>query len=259
MRDQAKFSRMIAFGTVLQVIRKGVERDLARRGLPKQKVLATVIRLLETTFIRVGNEEYTEENGSFGLTTLRNRHVRIEGATLLFRFRGKSGQEATIELTDRRLARIVRQCQELPGYELFEYVDRNGATCRIDSDDVNRYIRDLAGQDFSAKDFRTWAGTVLAARELHAAGPAESATGIKRNIVAATKGVARQLGNRPATCRKYYIHPAVLDAYSEGRLDEMMQRGEQQSAAYAGLGLRPEEYCVMVAIAEYQTKLAKAA
>lgn len=259
VRDQAKFSRMIAFGTVLQLIRRGVESDLARRGLPKQKVLATVIRLLETTFIRVGNDEYAEENGSFGLTTLRNRHVRIEGATLLFRFRGKSGQEAAVELTDRKLARIVRQCQELPGYELFEYVDEDGETCRVDSDDVNRYIRELAGQDFSAKDFRTWAGTVLAARELHAAGPADSAGAIKRNIVAATKEVARQLGNRPATCRKYYIHPAVLDAYSEGQLDEMMQRGEQQNAAYEGLGLRAEEYCVMVAIAEYQTKLAKAA
>jgi DNA topoisomerase-1 len=259
VRDQAKFSRMIAFGTVLALIRRGVERDLALRGLPKNKVLATVIRLLETTAIRIGNDEYAVENGSFGLTTLHNKHVHIEGATLMFRFRGKSGQEASIELTDRRLARIVRQCQELPGYELFEYVDRDGQTCRIDSSDVNRYIRELSGQDFTAKDFRTWAGTVLAARELHAIGPAQSATAMKRNVVAATKRVARQLGNRPATCRKYYIHPAVLEAYSDDKLDEMMKRGEQQNSAYAGLGLRPEEYCVMVAIADYQDRRAHAA
>lgn len=258
VRDQAKFSRMIAFGTVLALIRRGVERDLALRGLPKNKVLATVIRLLETTAIRIGNDEYAEENGSFGLTTLRNKHVRIYGATLMFRFRGKSGQEASIELTDRRLARIVHQCQDLPGYELFEYVDESGETCRVDSADVNQYIRELSGQDFTAKDFRTWAGTLLAARELHAIGPAQSDTAIKRNVVEATRRVARQLGNRPATCRKYYIHPAVLEAYSEGTLDELMQRGEQQDSAYAGLGLRPEEYCVMVAIAEYQQKLTKA-
>jgi len=259
VRDQAKFSRMIAFGTVLALIRRGVERDLELRGLPKQKVLATVIRLLETTAIRIGNDEYTEENGSFGLTTLRNRHVRIEGAKLMFHFRGKSGQEASIELTDRRLARILRQCQELPGYELFEYVDAIGETCRVDSADVNRYIRELSGQDFTAKDYRTWTGTVLAARELHTIGPAHSETAVKRNVVAATKRVAQQLGNRPATCRKYYIHPAVLEAYSEDKLDEMMQRGEQQNSAYAGSGLKPEEYCVMVVIAEYQQKLAKAA
>jgi DNA topoisomerase-1 len=259
VRDQAKFSRMIAFGAVLQLIRRGAEQDLAVRGLPKRKVLATVIRLLETTAIRIGNDEYTEANGSFGLTTLRNKHVRIEGAKLMFRFRGKSGQEASIELTDRRLARIVRQCQELPGYELFEYVDEGGETCRVDSADVNRYIHELSGQDFTAKDFRTWAGTVLAARELHAIGPAQSETALKRNIVGATKRVAQRLGNRPATCRKYYIHPAVLEAYNRSTLDEMMHRGEQQASAYAGLGLRPDEYCVMVAIAEYREKLAKAA
>jgi DNA topoisomerase-1 len=258
IRDEAKFSRMIAFGTVLALIRKAVERDLHRPGLPKQKVLATVIRLLETTFIRVGNDEYAEENGSYGLTTLRNKHVRIDGATLTFRFRGKSGQEASIELTDARLARIVRRCQELPGYQLFEYIDREGQTCRVDSADVNRYIRELSGHDFTAKDFRTWAGSVLAARELSGVGPVHTASAGKRAVVTAVKNVARRLGNRPATCRKYYIHPAVLDAYSEGTLEEMMKRGEQQSAAYEGRGLRPDEYCVMVAIAEYQTKHASA-
>src|SRR5581483_5317028 len=258
-RDQAKFSRMIAFGTVLALIRRRVREYLKLRGLPKEKVLATVVRLLETTFIRVGNDEYARDNESFGLTTMRNRHVKIAGATLRFRFRGKSGLEHTIELTDERLARVVRQCQELPGYELFEYVNEAGQVCRIDSADVNRYIRDICGQDFTAKDFRTWAGTVLAARELYAAGPPKNVTETKRTIVGAVKSVARKLGNRPATARKYYIHPAIPDAYADGTLFPAMQQGEQQNAAYAGLGLRPEEYSVMVLIAEYQQKLAKAA
>jgi DNA topoisomerase-1 len=252
VRDEAKFSRMIAFGAMLAVIRKRVQEDLAKRGLPKEKVLATVVRLLETTFIRVGNDEYAKENDSFGLTTMRNRHVRIDGARLMFRFRGKSGQEHTIELTDRKLAGIVSRCQDLPGYELFEYINENGEVCRIDSADVNHYLRDITGQDFTAKDFRTWAGTVLAARALHAAGPATSETAAKKAAVAAIKSVARQLGNRPATCRKYYIHPAVLDAYTDGSLFGVMERGVQQDSAYAGLGLRPEEYCCMVIIAERQ-------
>lgn len=258
-RDQAKFSRMIAFGTVLARVRRRVEHDLRRPGLPKEKVLATVVRLLETTFIRVGNDEYAKENDSFGLTTMRDRHVRIAGGKLLFRFRGKSGQDHTIELTDARLARIVKQCQDLPGYELFQYLNRAGAVRTIDSADVNHYIRDISGQDFTAKDFRTWAGTVLAARELFGAGRCTSPSAGKRTIVAAVKNVARKLGNRPATCRKYYIHPAIIDAWSDGSLFPAMERGEQQNTAYAGLGLRPEEYSVMVLVAEYQQKLAKAA
>jgi DNA topoisomerase-1 len=257
-RDEAKFSRLIAFGTVLSVIRRGVKRDLQRRGLPKEKVIATVVRLLETAFVRVGNEEYARENDSFGLTTMQNRHVAIAGTRLLFRFRGKSGQEHTIELTDRRLAKIVRQCQELPGYDLFEYVDRNGDVCRIDSADVNRYIRHLANQDFTAKDFRTWAGTLLAARELYAVGRAANATAAKHAIAASVKRVAKRLGNRPAACRKYYIHPAVIDAYADGSLFPVMKQGEQQQTAYAGLGLRPEEYSTMVIVADYQERLARA-
>lgn len=258
-RDQAKFSRMIAFGTVLALIRRQVEQDLKLPGLPKPKVLATVVRLLETTFIRVGNDEYAKENDSFGLTTMRDRHVRIAGTKLLFRFRGKSGQDHTIELTDQRLARIVKSCQDLPGYELFQYVNDAGEICRVDSADVNRYIREICGEDFSAKDFRTWAGTVLAARELSSAGPCRNATTGKRTIVNAIKSVARQLGNRPATCRKYYIHPAILESYSDGALFPAMEQGQQQETAYNGHGLRPEEYSVMVLIAEYQQKLAKAA
>ena len=259
IRDQAKFSRMIAFGTVLALIRKEVEHDLNRRGLPKEKVLATVVRLLETTYIRVGNDEYAKENDSFGLTTMRDRHVRIAGSKLLFRFRGKSGQDHTIDLTDQRLARIVKQCQDLPGYELFQYVNEAGRICRIDSADVNDYIRSLTKQEFTAKDFRTWAGTVMAAREFHAAGPCPSARAGKRIIVNTVKRVAKRLGNRPATCRKYYIHPAIIEAWSDGSLFPAMEQGIEQHTAYNGLGLRPEEYSVMVLVAEYQQKLAKAA
>jgi DNA topoisomerase-1 len=255
-RDQAKFSRMIAFGTVLALIRKRVREDLKLPGLPKEKVVATVVRLLETSFIRVGNEEYAEENGSFGLTTMKNRHVRINGATLMFRFRGKSGMEHRIELTDRRLARIVRECQDLPGYELFEYLDEAGQVRVVDSADVNDYLRETTGQDFTAKDFRTWCGTVLAVREFCATGPAETATEAKKITVDVVKRVARELGNRPATCRKYYVHPAIMDAYADGSLFPVVQQGVQQDNVYAGLGLRPEEYSVMVIVASYQENLA---
>jgi DNA topoisomerase-1 len=190
---------------------------------------------------------------------MRDRHVRIAGARLMFRFRGKSGLEHTVEMTDRRLARIVKQCQDLPGYELFQYVNAAGEVCRVDSADVNRYIREICGHDFTAKDFRTWAGTVLAARELCEASPCSSPAAGKHAIVGAIQSVARQLGNRPSTCRKYYIHPAILDAYTEGLLFPAMRHGEEQNSAYAGLGLRPEEYSVMALIAEHQQKLAKAA
>jgi len=259
VRDQAKFSRMIAFGAVLAAIRRQVQRDLKRPGLPKQKVLATVVRLLETSFIRVGNDEYAKENDSFGLTTMKDRHVHIAGAKLLFHFRGKSGQEHSIELTDLRLAHIVKQCRDLPGYELFQYVDQSGAACAVDSADVNQYIRDIAGHDFTAKDFRTWAGTVLSVRELCAADPCGDEKAGKRTIVSAVKCVAKRLGNRPATCRKYYIHPAITDAFSDGSLFSAMQQGEQQQTAYNGLGLRPEEYCVLVVVAAHQEKLARGA
>jgi len=219
-------------------------------------VLAAVVRLLERTYIRVGNDEYAKENDSFGLTTMRNRHVQIEGAKLMFRFRGKSGQDHAIELTDRRLARIVAQCQDLPGYELFEYINEEGETARLDSADVNRYLHEITGEDFTAKDFRTWAGTLLAARELNGAGPAASETAAKKAVVEAVKSVARRLGNRPATCRKYYIHPAILDAYANGSLFGVMQRGEQQNTEYDGRGLQPEEYACMVIIAQRQASKA---
>lgn len=254
VRDEAKFGRMIAFGAVLALIRKRVAEDLERPGLPREKVIAAVVRLLETTLVRVGNEEYARDNDSFGLTTLRNKHVRVNGATLRFQFRGKSGQEHSIELSDRRLARIIRQCQELPGYELFQYVNEAGELCRVDSADVNRYLREITGQDFSAKDFRTWAGTLLAARELVAVGPCRNESEGKKNVVAAVKVVAAQLGNRPATCRKYYVHPAIIEAYGSGALFDAMRQGTEQQAAYSGQGLRSEEFCILVIVADYQER-----
>ncbi|MBV9503538.1 MAG: DNA topoisomerase IB [Acidobacteriia bacterium] len=259
VRDQSKFSRMIAFGTVLALVRKRVEEDLKRPGLPKEKVLATVVRLLETTFIRVGNEEYAKENESFGLTTMHNKHVRISGAKLMFRFRGKSGVDHSIELTDRRLAHVVKQCRDLPGYELFQYVGEDGEIGVVDSSDVNRYIREISGHDFTAKDFRTWAGTILAVRELNAEGPCRNAKSSKRPIISAVKRVAQKLGNRPSTCRKYYVHPAILDAYADGVLFQTLEVGVEQDTAYSGLGLRPEEYAVMVIVARHQEEIARAA
>jgi len=255
-RDQVKFSRMIAFGTALALIRNAVSEDLRRTGLGKNKVIAVVMGLLESSLIRVGNDQYAEENESFGLTTMRNRHVRINGTSLMFRYRGKSGQEHVVEMTDRRLANIVKQCRELPGYNLFEYQDVEGNVCRVCSDDVNRYIHEVAGKEFSAKDFRTWAGTVLAVRELSAAGAAPNATAEKKAVVEAVRNVAAKLGNRPAVTRKYYIHPAILDAYGDGSLFTTLQHGLEQHAAYSGLGLSPEEYAVMVIVARYQENLA---
>ncbi|MBV8199675.1 MAG: DNA topoisomerase IB [Acidobacteria bacterium] len=239
VRDETKFGRMIAFGEALPRLRDRIAGDLALPGLPREKVLAAVVRLLETTLIRVGNQEYARENRSFGLTTLRSRHVAIAGATLRFRFRGKSGKEHNIAVADRRLARVVRACRELPGHELFQYVDESGERQVVDSEDVNAYLRAATGEDFSAKDFRTWGGTVLAlsallaagggaaggadgAREAEggssAAGGADAARDAKRLVVEALEKVAAQLGNRPAICRKYYVHPAIIAAFLEGRL-----------------------------------------
>lgn len=254
VRDESKFGRMIAFGAVLAVIRRRVNEDLDRRGLPREKVLAAVVRLLDATYMRVGNYEYARDNESFGLTTLRDKHARISGATLALHFRGKSGQEHAVELTDERLARIVRRCQELPGYELFQYVDKNGVAWKVDSGDVNAYLREITGHDFSAKDFRTWAGTLLAARELTLQGPCRSDREGKKKILEAVRGVARRLGNRPATCRKYYVHPAIVEAYAEGSLFPVMREGLAQERAYNGRGLLPEEYAVLTTVAEYQEK-----
>jgi DNA topoisomerase-1 len=218
VRDENKYDRMAAFGRALPRIRRRVQRDLALPGLPREKILATVVWLLEMTFIRVGNEEYARENASFGLTTMRGRQVKVNGAKIRFDFRGKSGVEHAIELHDRRMAAIVRRIRDLPGYELFQYVDEAGERHTIDSADVNDYIREAAGDEFTSKEFRTWAGTLLAARALGAAGAFGSRAHAMRNVNAAIESVARLLGNTKAVCRKCYVHPAVIDAYLEGRL-----------------------------------------
>ncbi len=219
-RSSAKFGRVIAFSHALPKIRAQVEHDLRRQGLTREKVVATVVRLLETTFIRIGNKEYARTNKSFGLTTLRDRHVDVSGTVVRFKFVGKSGQKHAVELHDRRMARIVKMCRDLPGYDLFQYVDDEGVRQQVDSGDVNAYLRSIAGADFSAKDFRTWGGTLLAARELRQMTPPTSQRETKRTINQVIQRVASMLGNRPATCRKYYVHPAILEAYADGSLFE---------------------------------------
>ncbi len=216
VRDGAKFERMIAFGKALPRIRKRVAKDLARRKLDREKVLAAVVRLLETTLVRVGNEEYAKQNRSFGLTTMRDRHVRVSGGRMRFDFRGKSGKRHEIDLRDARLAAIVRRAQELPGQDLFQYLDENDEPQKIGSSDVNEYLREIAGEEFSAKDFRTWAGTVLAAVALRELEKAETKAQTKKNLVQAVEAVAQRLGNTPAVCRKCYIHPVVLESYLDG-------------------------------------------
>lgn len=251
VRDQTKFTRMIAFSEALPIIREHVDHDLGLRGLLREKVLATVVRLLETTCIRVGNETYARTNQSFGLTTMRCRHVDVSGTTLRFKFRGKSGVDHDIQVSDRRLARIIKNCQELPGYELFQYLDDDGQCQCIDSGAVNAYLKEVTHQDFSAKDFRTWSGTIMAALELDAIGPFQSQTQAKKNINQAIKNVAAHLGNRPATCRKYYVHPAILDAYLDGSLLPTLEKVMQQPAAASPYALSPAEMAV-VAILEQQ-------
>ncbi len=242
VRDATKFGRMAAFGEALPAIRKRVQHDLDLPELPKNKVLATVVRLLERTCIRVGNEEYAKENDSYGLTTMREDHVEISGRKLHFHFRGKSGLEHDIELTDRKLAKIVAECQCLPGEELFRYLAGDGAICRICSEDVNEYLREITGQDFTAKDFRTWVGSTQAALELEGIGPSTAETEAKKNVVAAVKSVAQKLGNKPSTCRKYYIHPAVLNSYSDGTLFEKLQARRESSGECV---LRREEAALL--------------
>jgi DNA topoisomerase-1 len=217
MRDEVKYSRLPAFAQALRRIRRRAAADVRKQGLPREKVLAAAVQLLEKTLIRIGNEEYARINGSVGLTTMRDRHARIRGAVVRFEFRGKSGIAHAVDLHDARLARIVKACRDLPGYELFQYVDHDGRRQTIGSDDVNAYLREISGDDFTAKDFRTWAGTVLAAQALARVARFKSQTEAKRNVVQAIEHVARRLGNTRAVCRKAYIHPAIFAAYMDGR------------------------------------------
>ena len=224
MRDENKYERIVSFGKTLPKIRRSVSKDLSLPGLPRNKVLAAIVQLLELSFIRVGNQEYARENKSFGLTTMQDRHVDVAGSKLRFRFRGKGGREHEVDVTDRRIARIVSRLQDLPGQDLFQYVDDNGDVCDITSQDVNDYLREITGEDFTAKDFRTWAGTVLAAIALTAASDFETKKQAKANIKNAIGAVAKILRNTSAVCRKCYIHPAVLEAYLDGSLIEGLKR-----------------------------------
>jgi len=224
VRDAVKYDKMADFAAALPRIRARVKKDLALPDLPREKVLAAVVRLLEQTRIRVGNEEYAAQNKSFGLTTLQDRHVRIDGATVKFKFRGKSGKEREVELHDRRLARIVRACRDIPGQDLFQCVGEDEAAHNISSGDVNTYIRQIAGEEFSAKDFRTWAGTVLAMRFLRGCEPCESESEGKKVVVRCIEEVAREMGNTVAVCRKCYVHPGVLEAYLNGGLPTLVRR-----------------------------------
>jgi DNA topoisomerase I len=254
VRDATKYDRMIAFGEVLPQLRAHLEQDMALPGLPREKVLATVVQLLETTLIRVGNLEYARTNSSFGLTTLRDRHVKIAGATLQFHFRGKSGQGHTVRLHDRRLATIVKRCQDLPGYELFQYIDAAGERQTIDSADVNDYLRQLTGQDCTAKDVRTWAGTVLAARALREYGPCMSETEAHKNIVRAIDAVAKRLGNTRAVCRACYVHPTVLDAYLDCSLCALPLPCDMSNSGTEAPGLQPEEAMVLTLLKQHGTQ-----
>jgi DNA topoisomerase-1 len=227
-RDQVKFDRMFTFSEVLWRIRDRVQRDIALPGLPREKVMATVVWLLERTLIRVGSDEHTRSNKSYGLTTLRDRHVVVKGAELRFEFRGKSGVAAKVGVTDRRVARIVQRCQELPGEELFQYLDDDGARQHVDAEDVNAYLRDITGQEITAKDFRTFAGTMLAAGVLRGLGPAETEREAKANVVEAIDVAASRLGNTRTVCRSYYVHPALIEAYLEGDVLPPPQRGEPE-------------------------------
>ena len=213
LRDENKFERLADFAKALPKVRRRVAKDMKLPGMPREKVLATIVRLLERTFIRIGNEEYARENKSFGLTTIKDRHARVKGAQVRFRFRGKSGRQREVDVTDRRIAKIVSTCQELPGQDLFQYVNDNGDVQGIASQDVNDYLHEISGESFTAKDFRTWGGTVLAAITLSAQGKFENEKQAKANVKTAICAVAEVLGNTPAICRKCYIHPAVIEDY----------------------------------------------
>lgn len=254
-RDETKYDRMLSFGAALPKIRARLEADLALPGLPRNKVLATIISIMERTFIRVGNEEYARTNHSYGLTTLRNRHVAVKGARVQFKFRGKSGVEHQIAVADRRLARIVKKVQELPGQELFGFVGDDGEVHDVKSQDVNDYLREITGEDFTAKDFRTWAGTVLAAVALTKVGLSETKKAAKANVKNAISAVAKILGNTPAVCRKCYVHPAVLETYLSGEMIEGLQRKTEEALAQNAPDLQAVEVSVMKFL---QTRLAAA-
>lgn len=245
IRDEVKYNRVLQFARALPAIRAAMDRDMQLRGLSRRKVVAAVLKMLELTLIRVGNQEYARDNKTFGLTTMQNKHVEISGSKMRFRFKGKSGVQRDVAISEARLARIVRKCQDLTGQHLFEYIDEEGAVQQVSSDDVNEYLREISGQDFTAKDFRTWAGTVLASMALQEFQQFDSEAKAKKNVVEAVRAVAARLGNTPAVCRKCYVHPAILDAYMEGSLLETVKARAEQELEDALPGLRAEEGAVL--------------
>jgi DNA topoisomerase I len=249
-RDAAKYTNVIAFAKALPRIRRRVRRDLKKRGLPREKVLAAIVRLLETSLIRVGNEEYARQNHSFGLTTMQDRHAEVHGTKLHFRFRGKSGVVHEIDLQAPVLARVVKRCQDLPGQELFQYLDEDRKIHQVGSADVNDYLRDISGQDISAKDFRTWAGTALAAQALQEFEEFDSDARAKRNVTRAIEHVAARLGNTATVCRKCYIHPAIIDAYMDRSLLKTLQRRAEGELRQGLNALKPEEAAVLALLQE---------
>jgi DNA topoisomerase-1 len=248
VRDETKYTRMIAFAETLPIIRDTTDRELSLRSLTREKVLATVVQLLDATAIRVGNEEYARDNNSFGLTTLRTKHVDVDGSEIHFHFRGKSGKEHVVDVHDRRLARALQRLQDLPGQELFQYMNGGGELHSVDSGDVNDYLRQITGENFTAKDFRTWHGTVRAAEALHAGGPFASQTEAKHNVVIAIEAAAGHLGNTPSICRKSYVHPAVIDAYMDGSLISTFDQVYEQVADNPLPGLHPEEVATLAVL-----------
>ncbi|MDP9253517.1 MAG: DNA topoisomerase IB [Verrucomicrobiota bacterium] len=254
-RNENKYDRMLFFGQALPKIRRQVNKDMGLRDLPRNKVLATVVHLLGRTFIRIGNEEYARENKSFGLTTMQNRHVDVTGAKLSFSFRGKSGVHHDIDVNDRRLANIIRKLQDLPGQDIFQYEDETDEVQNVTSQDVNGYLHEITGEEFTAKDFRTWAGTVLTAMALSAQGPVENKTQAKKNIKDAISAVAKILGNTPTVCRKCYVHPVVLDSYLDGDMIEGLKQKTEEALSEKLEDLRAEEAAVMSFLQEKLEKL----
>jgi len=245
VRESTKYEHMLEFAKSLPGIRRTIREHMALRGLPREKVLATVVHLLETTLIRVGNDDYAKENNSYGLTTLRNPHVKVDGAELKFRFKGKSGKTWDLKLQNRRVAKIVRQCQELPGQRLFQYVDEDGELREVTSADVNAYLKEITGREITAKDFRTWAGTVLAALALQEFEAFDTQAGVKKNVRAAIERVSQRLGNTPTICRKCYVHPEILQCYAQGELLLDIKRKVEAELREDLATLRPEEAAVL--------------
>jgi DNA topoisomerase-1 len=249
IRDETKFTRMAAFGTALPHIRAQIQKDLDSRGMSRQKILAAIVQILDSAAIRIGNEDYARQNDSFGLTTLRNDHVDVTGQTIRFHFRGKSGQFHKVKLTDRRLAAVVRKCQCLPGQELFVYKNEDGEAVKVHSDDVNEYLDSLTKDKFTAKDFRTWKGTTEMILALCELGPADNPTQAKKTIAEAVKITSLKLGNRPAACRAYYIHPAVPEAFTDGRLFDAFDQAQKSGST--DNSLRPEERTALELVCQY--------